>query len=38
MRCGHVSKSHAREHHAWWYYGQEQAIKLWEQQMAEGGD
>ena len=38
MRFGYVSESYAREHHARWYYGQDQAIRLWEQRTAEGGD
>jgi len=38
MRFGYVSESYAREHHARWYYGREQAIRMWEQHKAEGGD
>jgi formate dehydrogenase subunit gamma len=38
MRFGYVSESYAREHHARWYYGQDQAIRLWEQRTAEGGE
>jgi formate dehydrogenase subunit gamma len=36
MRYGVVSESYAREHHAMWYYGEEQAKKMWEQRQAEG--
>jgi formate dehydrogenase subunit gamma len=36
MRFGHVSASYAREHHAKWYYGEERAKEMWEQQKAEG--
>ncbi len=31
MRFGYVSESYAREHHARWYYGRDQAIRLWEE-------
>jgi formate dehydrogenase subunit gamma len=37
MRFGYVSESYAREHHAKWYYGEEQAKKMWEQQQAKAG-
>ena len=36
MRFGYVSASYAREHHAKWYYGEERAKEMWEQQKAEG--
>jgi formate dehydrogenase subunit gamma len=36
MRFGYVSESYAREHHAKWYYGEERAKEMWEQQQAEG--
>jgi len=38
MRFGYVSESYAREHHARWYYGREQAIRLWEQRTAGEGE
>ena len=38
MRFGYVSESYAREHHARWYYGREQAIRLWEQRTTKGGE
>jgi len=37
MRFGYVSESFAREHHAKWYYGEERAKEMWEQQQAEAG-
>jgi len=36
MRYGVVSESYAREHHTMWYYGEERARQMWEQQQAEG--
>lgn len=37
MRFGYVSDSYAREHHAKWYYGEERAKEMWEEQQAEAG-
>ncbi len=37
MRFGFVSESHAREHHAKWYYGERRAKEMWEQHAAEAG-
>ena len=35
MRFGYVSESYAREHHAKWYYGEKQAMQMWEEHKAE---
>jgi cytochrome b subunit of formate dehydrogenase len=37
MRYGVVSESYAREHHTMWYYGEDQAKKMWEQRQAGEG-
>ena len=37
MRFGYVSDSYAREHHAKWYYGEEKAKQMWEEQQAAAG-
>ena len=36
MRFGYVSESYAKEHHGKWYYGEERAQEMWEQQKAAG--
>ena len=36
MRFGYVSESYAKEHHGKWYYGEERAHDMWEQQKAAG--
>lgn len=35
IRSGYVSASFAREHHAKWYYGEERAKKMWEEQQMD---
>ena len=36
MRFGYVSEACAKEHHTKWYFGEERAQEMWEQQKAAG--